>query len=680
MDQPLAPGQWGRLLATENSEQPQKTPLHAVILDWSFGLTGAALVLYTAGCRLGFLDEICAGDTPQLLAWLDIMGILLIARPIWSILAPKCPKSTLHRSCQVWPCCCGCAWVFPLFCVVSLSSVITGQILTSAIVFGVTDGVRGDDPTEVSFWSGLRDNIEAGQWSTLFLAFFFNAVVLYICIPLMLLSWFTPSRRGLLVTIVCVCLKWATFHQYSQIINALSLAFELTVPLILPETYLETVAGEGALYNVFGLIVALSLVQVLLYTYAHSPRGDPGGDESVDGSTDENGPFGSNSDRVGEDGRPQRNSKVWRRGSAAQIGYCRSDSASDFRLSLRVHVNRRAQQDAMIYANNPIRARCENRCCNSHTMNTVWQVAVPAIIVGFFICLYIGLFAPDSIVMTFITELPCIPGMGCPEFAPSANGCDEDPALGPIGEGEEYTACGRYRTTQAQLLQDIWRGEVGFQHTPFTCETDADCDERVGLPCNDGVCQAGPIIKTTNKVFNLLMTVGPIAVMPQFQVLLLAALWFIPMKVRTMANLLLATQMALAWSTLDVWVVMVKIRVDDLERYSLTAQQDLCEPIFPDGICFAALGTLPGYGLIMLACAAALQWVATCTISYKAAGVIVQWAKEEEEKEQARSEGGGLSESSLSAECTTRISTAPIPPVRETKITQAETVRSAAKW
>ena len=130
-----------------------------------------------------------------------------------------------------------------------------------------------------------------------------------------------------------------------------------------------------------------------------------------------------------------------------------------------------------------------------------------------------------------------------------------------------------------EMIGEIWRGEIGYQHAKFSCTVDSDCDERVGLPCNDGFCQPGPIIKGFNRGTSAVLTIIPVAIMPQIQVALLTALWFVPMRVRTMAHFLLMTQMALAWSTLDVWLVMLKIRLDDLERYSIAAQAEICEEL-----------------------------------------------------------------------------------------------------
>ena len=124
-------------------------------------------------------------------------------------------------------------------------------------------------------------------------------------------------------------------------------------------------------------------------------------------------------------------------------------------------------------------------------------------------------------------------------------------------------------------------------------------------------------------------------VLPQLQVLLCAVVWFVPMKVRTMAHCILALHMCLAWSTLDVWTVTLAVRITDLERYSLTAQEELCEDLsqtlidtglFPDGVpdnvCFGALGFL-GTGFWWLIPASILQWVASVYVSYEGAGVII---------------------------------------------------------
>ena len=675
MDEPLRPGEWGRL-ARGDIDAP-KQPAYALVLDWAFGLSGGVLILYSGACGLSaevnyFMSEVCSGDAEQLWVWLLLLGVLFALRPMWSFVGPKCPHGTLYQATKESGCCFGgCGWIFPLLCMVSLLGIFVGQIEVSAVVYGVTNGERQeDDGFETSFWSGIGDNWENRQWLILFLGVFFNAVVLYSSVTLMLVSWFVPYRRGMVVTIVCVCLKWAIFHQYSQIINGLCLAFEVTYGPIgsILTTYLETIVGTGALYLVAGLFVALALVQVLLFTYAHTPRSDPAGDDSDE---KDDGPFG----RIGEDGRPHRRGsndggqRRWRRGSAAQIGYSAvaEDESAERSQSLFMRVRRRTQKEAVAANWDNLTNRDRDLCAqlsrwrgSAMWLDWVVQFLVAGGLVGFFVCLYIGGTTERSIAMTFVSELPTIPILlPPPQFQPGENGCTTSPAF---LSSDTYTSCGQYDTSMMQLLQDIWDGTLGFQHAKFACETDADCDERVGLPCNDGLCQPGPIIKATNKVNAALLTIGPIAIMPQVQVALLAMIWWVPMRIRTMAHFLLWTQMALAWCTLDVWLLMLKIRMDDLERYAISAQESVCEDLgdaTPNGVCFVAIGSFPEpSGIGLLAVAAVLQWILTLYIGFTAGGIILQWARDLDEQIEAGSgNGGGIEEYKRQK----RVSSAPIP-------------------
>jgi hypothetical protein len=87
--------------------------------------------------------------------------------------------------------------------------------------------------------------------------------------------------------------------------------------------------------------------------------------------------------------------------------------------------------------------------------------------------------------------------------------------------------------------------------------------------------------------------------------------WFVPLKVRTMAHCILAMHMLLAWSTLDVWTVALGVRMGDLERYSIKAQAATCEEFGadleggPPAVCFGAIGVLGmGYYWLIPACCA----------------------------------------------------------------------------
>jgi hypothetical protein len=58
-----------------------------------------------------------------------------------------------------------------------------------------------------------------------------------------------------------------------------------------------------------------------------------------------------------------------------------------------------------------------------------------------------------------------------------------------------------------------------------------------------------------NRVFSFALSLGPIIMNPHATMIIAGVIWFVPMKVRTMAHCILAMHMFLAWSTIDVWTV-----------------------------------------------------------------------------------------------------------------------------
>jgi hypothetical protein len=91
-------------------------------------------------------------------------------------------------------------------------------------------------------------------------------VVPVVSLILMLASWFTSKLRGALVIVVALAVKWSLFHQFSNLLNTIALAFDvvIVVPLV-GETriYIATAVGDGALLSIFTLIVTLVLGEVL---------------------------------------------------------------------------------------------------------------------------------------------------------------------------------------------------------------------------------------------------------------------------------------------------------------------------------------------------------------------------------------------------------------------------------
>lgn len=593
--------------------------------DVTAGFVGTAGVAYGSSCGVAAvvasgitergLEDVCLADQwwtiPMLLA------LLLIMRPLWSLTSRICPLDSLYRSCHKWRCCNGCSWLFPLLCLGSFACLTYGHLAVNTIVFGVTNAVRSENGTETSFWSGVRDNAENGQWFVLFLAVFFNVIILYVCLVIMVFCWFSPWRRGALVTAVCLTCKWCAFHQYSNLVNAISLAFELIVPIIAPNgIWLEAVAGLGVVYQTLGLLFTISLVEVLLYTYAHTPR-RVSASKSEEGEDDSNSwSFGDSRDSDSDSGGRYRLS---RRASAARIGYNNHASnegempqALFKRVDARKDRERAAAGWQATVSGESYGVSCD---CSGKICAVFVQVFVPFCLAGFFVCFYVATFTAGTLEFDFVTDIPCqLGGLLCARIEPAPVNCVET-ILRNSGRvvaqtGGDFTACGDYTQSLAELYVDVWNSQVGYQHDLFPCPNGDDDCPQPGPPCNEGLCQPGPIILATNRVFAVALTLGPIVVMPQLQMLVAAVVWFVPMKARQMAHCILAMHMLLAWSTLDVWTVTLAVRMGDLERYSIKAQEATCEEFGetldpPASVCFGAIGVLgAGYYFLIPACGA----------------------------------------------------------------------------
>lgn len=568
---------------------------------------GVALAVASRGQERG-LESVCLPaqwwTVPMFLAF------LLIMRPLWSIASRVCPLDSLYRSCQKWRCCCGCSWVFPLLCLLSFTCLTYGHFAINTTVFGVTNGVREQNGTDTSFWRGVRDNAANGQWFVLVLAVFFNVVILYVCLALMVFSWFSPWRRGTVITVVCLSAKWCAFHQYSNIINQISLGFELRYPFVAPNgIWLEAIAGLGLVYQTLGLLITVSLVEVLLYTYAHTPRG-AGASQLEDEKRDS---WSSDGDR--NSGR----SRISRRASAAQIGYNSNVSTAGERpvalfkrVDTRMDLERTAAGWHAMTSGESFGVSCD---CSGKICATLVQIFIPFCLVGFFVCFYIGTFRSGTLEFNFVTDIPCqFDGLVCPNILPAPVNCAEtilrNSGRVVAAANGTFTACGDFRTSLAELYHGIWNSQVGYQHQLTACPNGDDQCPQPGPICYEGFCQPGPIILNLNRVFGFALSLGPITVLPQLQMLVAAVVWFVPLKVRNMAHCILAMHMLLAWSTLDVWTVALGVRMGDLERYSIRAQQPTCEEFGatfdpPPTVCFGAIGVLGiGYYWLIPACGA----------------------------------------------------------------------------
>ena len=234
---------------------------------------------------------------------------------------------------------------------------------------------------------------------------------------------------------------------------------------------------------------------------------------------------------------------------------------------------------------------------------------IPLCLIGFFVCFWVATLSEDALEFDFITDVPCVLGIICPTILPAPVNCVETilrnsgRTVGTSGT-EDFTACGDFRTSLGGLYVGIWDSQIGFQHAPTFCTIDEDGDDdcpQPGPACYEGECRPGPIILATNRVFGFLLTLGPIIFNPHIVVVIAGVIWFVPMKVRTMAHCILAMHMFLAWSTLDVWTVALAVRLGDLERYSVKAQESVCvefgadlgDP--PPAVCFGSIGVL-GFG------------------------------------------------------------------------------------
>jgi hypothetical protein len=344
-----------------------------------------------------------------------------------------------------------------------------------------------------------------------------------------------------------------------------------------------------------------------------------------------------------------------RRGSATQVGYYSQTETGEVSQALFMRIQRRAAKERVTSSWAAITdadaGPCERLARSARASMgcvRVAQVLLPLLMLLFFVSLYIGTFANGTLTINYVTGISCLipgdPGLVCPNIEPVGE-LDQDgvQACRAVVDEDRFPFCGQYTASMAQLIEEVWTGKVGFQHALEVCEVDDDCDERIGLPCNDGFCQPGPIINYFNRILALLLTIGPIGLIPQLQVVLLAVLWLLPMRVRTMSHVLLASQMAMAWSTLDVWTVMLAVRVPDLERYSIDAQLETCGPlggalIPPVSICYAALGSLGwGFGFLCVACV--LQWVLTLVVGFNAGSVILTWVDDMETQSDLGADG-----------------------------------------
>ena len=599
--------------------------------DVMCGLAGAYGLGYGSSCGVALavasreeergLEGICLPA-----AWWTvpmILAVLLVLRPLWSLASRICPLGSLYRSCHKWRCCCGCSWVFPLLCLCSFACLTYGHFAVNTTVFGITNGIRDENGTDSSFWGGVRDNATNGQWFVLFLAVFFNVVILYVCLVTMVFCWFSPWQRGALVTTVCMVAKWCAFHQYSNVINAISLAFELRYPIVAPDgIWLEAVAGNGVIYQTLGLLFTVSLVEVLLYTYAHSPRtvADGKPDNTID---DDDDSLSRSSWSFGADGSNPR-SRLSRRASVAQIGYNYSAAQQEGETAraLFLRVSDRKEKERVASGWQAVASGSESfgmSCdCSGKICSVLIQILIPVCLVGFFASFYIAMFAEGTLEFDFVTDVPCQLGLLCPSILPPQTNCaatilrNSGRTVGTAA-GNDFTACGDLVQSLADLFIGVWNSEIGYQHDKIQCPNGDDDCPVPGPACYEGECRPGPIILGINRVFGFLLTIGPILVLPQLQMIMAAVIWFIPMKVRSMAHCILAMHMLLAWSTLDVWTVTLAVRMFDLERFSVKAQEELCADFGatlnpPPQVCFGAIGVLgQGYYWLIPACGTCKQ-------------------------------------------------------------------------
>ena len=126
------------------------------------------------------------------------------------------------------------------------------------------------------------------------------------------------------------------------------------------------------------------------------------------------------------------------------------------------------------------------------------------------------------------------------------------------------------------------------------------------------------------RVVAIFTNIGPVGIFPQLQMLTLLALWVLPMTLHRASIFLLASHAMLACSALDVWIVALAVRAQDMERYSTDASESTCaDQGFDTGDqpCFAAVATLQA-GYYWLIPPAALQWIVTLAVTVEVLGAI----------------------------------------------------------
>ena len=233
-----------------------------LVIDVLVAMSAGGVLTYGSFCT-GMtggdnVDGVC--PEPLYAILIAFSGACLLLRPIWLILnrvfqKRRCRNDrNLYSACRKWPCCGGCGGLFPLLCIFNLLLLIYANGIENAIVIGFTNGEPAE-PLSTTFWGIQRDAWEAGQVRTLawfrphfphfrfscrlccslvpscslpssqyysfFLAITFNVAIPVAALLLMFTGWFSPYLRGTMVVTVVLIVKWAAFHQYSNLINSI---------------------------------------------------------------------------------------------------------------------------------------------------------------------------------------------------------------------------------------------------------------------------------------------------------------------------------------------------------------------------------------------------------------------------------------------------------------------------
>jgi hypothetical protein len=234
---------------------------------------------------------------------------------------------------------------------------------------------------------------------------------------------------------------------------------------------------------------------VLLYTYAHSPRGAERDDDQLGDSDSGTNPWANSGGR-------DSSARMSRRGSAAQIGYNMNAKKGERARALCMRISDRKEKERTAAGWEQTVSGGSAFSCDSSGKCCEWaaQISVPLCILGFVVCFWVASLGEDVLEFDFVTDIPCIEGVLCPAIRPPPVSCaatilrNTGRTVGTDLTENDFSACGDFRTSLWGLYVGIWDSELGYQHVPTTCTTDPDTCPMPGPACYEGECRPGPII------------------------------------------------------------------------------------------------------------------------------------------------------------------------------------------